>query len=236
MPPLNRALAFDEGHDGPEVIAEQLDLDVPWPHQPALEVDARVAEGSASFGTRGANRRQQIRRALDDSHALATTSGNGLDDERVADALCSLGYFLVGRCRVEWLLRTRDHWNTGPDCHRPGSGLAAHEGNRLGRRTDEGQTGIAAGLRERRVLGKEAVSGMDGLGPGTTRDVDDGRDVEIAARRLVAAEVKRLVRLAHVPGDTIAVRVDRDCGQPHLAAGAYDANGDLAAIGDEDFH
>ncbi len=77
---------------------------------------------------------------------------------------------------------------------------------------------------------------MDGVGPRAARDVDDGRDVEIAARCLVAAEVKGLIRLAHVAGDAIAVGVDRDCGQPHLAAGAYDANGDLAAIGDEDFH
>ena len=61
-------------------------------------------------------------------------------------------------------------------------------------------------------------------------------DVEVAARRLVRAEMKRLIRLAHVARGAVAVRVDRDSREPHLAARAHDTDGDLAAVGDQDFH
>ena len=53
MAPLNRALALDERHDGAVVIAEQLDLDVPRPHDPPLEVDGRIAERRARLRSRG---------------------------------------------------------------------------------------------------------------------------------------------------------------------------------------
>ena len=56
MPPLDRALALDERHDRAVLIAEQLDLDVARPHEPALEVDGGVAERGAGLGARGANR------------------------------------------------------------------------------------------------------------------------------------------------------------------------------------
>ena len=56
VPPLDRALALDERHDGAEAIAEQLDLDVTRTRQPALEVHARVAERGAGLRPRGANR------------------------------------------------------------------------------------------------------------------------------------------------------------------------------------
>ena len=43
------------------------------------------------------------------------------------------------------------------------------------------------------------------------------------------------VRKRGVQGVAIRVRVDRNGSQLHLLAGADDANGDFAAIGDQDF-
>ena len=50
--------------------------------------------------------------------------------------------------------------------------LAAHAADRVGRRADEDEPGVGAGLREVGVLGEEAVAGMDGVGAGAARDVD----------------------------------------------------------------
>ena len=77
---------------------------------------------------------------------------------------------------------------------------------------------------------------MDRVGAGAARDVEDRVDVEIAAGGLVRPEVEGLMRLAHVARGAIAVGIDGDGRQPHLAARANDPDGDLAAVGDEDFH
>ena len=47
----------------------------------------------------------------------------------------------------------------------------------LGGRPDEHDAGVLAGLRERRVLGEEAVAGMDRLGARALGDVEDLLDV-----------------------------------------------------------
>ena len=64
-----------------------------------------------------------------------------------------------------------------------GAVLGAHRLDRLGRRPDEGEPCPGAGARERRVLGEEAVAGMDRLGAGTRRGVQDRIDPLIAFRR-----------------------------------------------------
>src|SRR3989440_9662412 len=50
----------------------------------------------------------------------------------------------------------------------------------------------------------------------------------------VGADEVRLVGLLHVDGGGVALRVDHDGPDPELPAGADDAHGDLAAVGDED--
>ena len=180
---------------------------------------------------------EQIRLVLDDAHALAAATGNGLDDERDSRWPRPLRRSRRRwRAGVEWLLGAGDDRNTGADGHGARGGLAAHERDGLGRRPDERQAGVAAGTRERRVLGQESVAGMDRVGAGSARDVEDRLDVEVAAGGLVWPEVERLMRLAHVARGTVAVGIDGDGRQPHLAACANDPNGDLAAVGDEDFH
>ena len=90
--------------------------------------------------------------------------------------------------------------------------------------------------RERRVLREEPVAGVDRVGAGPARGVDDGVDAQVALRGRARADVDRLVGFAHVPRVAIAVGVDGDRRQAHLAARADDPDGDLAAVGDQDFH
>ena len=52
--------------------------------------------------------------------------------------------------------------------------------DRLGRRADEDQPGIGAGLREVGALGQEAVAGMHRVGAGAPGGVEDAPDVEVA--------------------------------------------------------
>ena len=89
-------------------------------------------------------------------------------------------------------------------------------------------------LREGRVLGQEAVAGMDRLGARARRHVEDLLDVQVVLRRRALAEVVGLVRARHVQRVAIVLGVDRHRGDPQLLQGAHDADGDLAAVCHQD--
>jgi hypothetical protein len=180
--------------------------------------------------------RIEVTRILDDAHALAAAAGDGLDDDGIADLVRDAGDVLVGHPDVEGLLGPRHDRDARADRRAAGGGLAAHERDRFGRGADERQAGVAARARERRVLGQESVARVDGVRAGPARGVEDGVNPEVAADRLARADVQRLVGLADVAGVAIAIGIDGDGGQSHLAAGANDPDGDLAAVGDQNFH
>ena len=77
---------------------------------------------------------------------------------------------------------------------------------------------------------------MHGVGAGRARGVDQLVDAEVALGRRARPDVDGLIGVAHVPRAAIAVGIHGDRRDPELAAGADDAHGDLAAVGDEDFH
>ena len=84
------------------------------------------------------------------------------------------------------------------------------------------------------VLGQKAVAGMDGVGPGAGGGAEEGRDVEIGVGRRGGAEAHGSVSGAHVGAVGVGVGVDGHGADAQPAAGANDAAGDFAAVGDED--
>src|SRR5690606_36687477 len=78
------------------------------------------------------------------------------------------------------------------------------------------------------VLGEEAVAGVEGVGPGGAGGGDDLVDVEIGVDAHSGA------RGGDVRGRTVLVGVDGDRGEAHCVDAAEDAQGDLAAVGNQD--
>src|SRR5699024_11536474 len=94
----------------------------------------------------------------------------------------------------------RDRNVTGVQtCALPISGgdLVAELLDRRGRRTDPGQPRVDDGLGEVRTFGEEAVAGMDRVGAGAVRDVQDLVDHQVGAGGRGAAERVEIGR-AHV--------------------------------------
>ena len=73
-----------------------------------LEIDRRIAERGPGLGARGANGRQQIGARRHGPHALAAAAGDGLDDQRIADAR-RLGGDRRRRARPRQRLRGAGH-------------------------------------------------------------------------------------------------------------------------------
>ena len=105
----------------------------------------------------------------------------------------------------------------------------------IGRGTDEGQSVFLDDVSEFGVFRQEAIAGMDGLCAGDLAGGDDGGNVEIGLGGGRRADTDALISQAHMHGVGIRRGVDRHGGDAHLLAGADDAKGDFAAIGDEDF-
>ena len=60
MTTLKRALTFEQVHDLPVMVAEDLDLDVARPLDQALDVEGAVAERRHRFAARRRDQRQRI--------------------------------------------------------------------------------------------------------------------------------------------------------------------------------
>ena len=103
-------------------------------------------------------------------------------------------------------------------------GLVAHRGDRLGRRPDPAEAGSGHVAGEVRILGEEAISGVDRIGADARRDREDRLAVEVA---------RDLVRLVGPGWRPVIGRVDADHPHPQPVRGPRDPCCDLPAVRDE---
>ena len=229
---LHGAVALAEVDGGLVLVGQHLDLDVARVLEELLEVDGGVAEGVLRLGARGVHRVHERGLGVHDAHAAPAAAAGGLDDDGVADQRREAPDLLgvVGQRPVG-----AGHAGDAHALHRRlGRDLVAHHADRGGRRADEDEAGVLHALGEVGVLGEEAVAGVDRLRVGDLGGADDGRDVEVAVARGRRADAHRLVGEHHVLRVRVGLRMDGDRLDAHFAAGALDAQRDLAAVGDED--
>ncbi len=103
----------------------------------------------------------------------------------------------------------------------------------FGGRADEDEAVLFHHFGEFRVLGQEADPRMDGVDAGDRRRRQDRGDVQVALAGRGRSNADRFVGQADVHGVRVGGGMHRDGADAHLAAGAVDAQGDLAAVGDE---
>ena len=233
MTPLDGAFALEQVHDVAVIVGEHLDLDVPRPLDEALDVQRAVAERgrsprAAPARCRAASPRSSRMRL----HADAAAAGRRLEEHREAD---------LARRGARW-----PRW-TGPPASRPARparrpaarcARAAIFEPRRSMTSAGGPMNVmpacCARGRERGVLGQESVAGMDGVRARLARGRRGSRRSTGSSRRRRRADAHRAIGEQHVQRVRVGVRVDRDGRDAELAAGADDADRDLAAVGDQD--
>ena len=112
--------------------------------------------------------------------------------------------------------------------------LVAHLLHRLRRRTDEDEVVVLACAHERRVLGQEAPAGVDGVAARRLAGGDDRGDVQVALVRGRRPDADGAVGHADVERVGVGGRVDGDRLDAQVVERADDADGDLAAVRDQD--
>ena len=188
MTPLDRALALAERNDVSVRVAEQLDLDVARALDVALGEDAVIAERGLRLAPRRLERVFELLARAHDAHAAPAAAGRRLQEQREPE-LVRLAALDDRHARL-----ARDPLRLE---------LVAAGAQRLRRRADPDELRGADRLGEVRVLGEEAVAGMDRVGAGLLRRA------HVLLRVQVARDLDRLVRSARV--QRLAV-VGRDHG------------------------
>ncbi len=111
-------------------------------------------------------------------------------------------------------------------------GFRAEGFHGFGGRTDENDSCVFAGAGERGIFGEEAIAGMDGVAVGTACDVDEFVNAEITFARRRGADGIGFIGQANMEGGAVGFAEDGDGANAEFAAGAEDAHGNFATIGD----
>ena len=228
---LQRAVAGGHDDDVAVLVGEALGLDVAGLVEELLDQALAATEGGDGLADRGLVGVGDLLERASDLEAAAAAAEDGLDRDRQPVGLRELDDLVGVLHRVLGARRERGLRLVGDVL---GPGLVAQRLDRGGRGTDPDQPGVDDGLGELGVLGEEPVAGVDGISTGVGGDLDDLGDVEVGLGRGGATEGVGLVGEPHEEGVAVRVGVDRDRPDPGVLAGADDADGDLAAVGDED--
>ena len=214
------------------LIGEDLKLNMARIANGAFEDQFVRPERARRFGTCPRQRIGEIERGRDQPHAPPATAGSRFHHQRKADA---------GGCRRHSLVRliltliTRHARDAGCAHQLLGARLVAHGSDRRRGRADEDEPGGRTSLGERGILGKEAIAGMNRVGPGALGSAEQGVDVQIAVARRRRPDMHRHIGLAHMQRIGIRVAEDGDGAITQRLCRAHDPARDLAAIGDQDF-
>ena len=228
---LQGAVAGGDDDDVAVLVGQALGLDVARLVEELLDQALAATEGGDGLADRGLVGVGDLLERAGDLEAATAAAEDGLDRDREAVGLGERDDLVGVLDRVLGAGRERGVGLVGDVL---GLGLVAQRLDRGGRRADPDQPGVDDGLGEVGVLGEEAVAGVDGVGAGVGGDRDDLGDVEVGLGRGRAAEGVGLVGEADEERVAVGVGVDRDGADAGVLAGADDADGDLAAVGDQD--
>ena len=213
-------------------VGENLKLDVMGIDDELFDVDVGIAEGLFGLEARGVVALHEAPFVTGDAHPAPSTAGDRLDHDGKADFSRDLDgfFFAVDGSVAAW--RNRHSGLAGAFA---GGILVAHEANGTGGRTDELDVAARAHLREMRVLREEAVARMNCIHVGDLRGADDAIDLEIALRAGRRPDADGFIRELDMEAFHVGLGIDGDRLDAELFAGPNDAQGDFAAVGDEDF-
>ena len=212
-------------------VGKDLDFDMTRARHIFLDQHALVAEGGARLAHGACKLFPELRRIVDAAHALAATAGDRLDQHRIADLFGLRGQKI--RVLVVAVI-AGDHRHFRLFHQGLGGVLQAHGADRRWRRADEYDAGLFAGLGKGGVFRQETVARMDGASARTPGGVEDRVHAQIAFGGRRRADAVCLVGFGDMEGVGVGIGIDRDGLQPHAARGADDADGDFAAIGDQE--
>jgi len=229
--PLDRAFALAQRHDPALAVAHDLHLDMACPRNQPLGIEVAASEGGLCLGGATDEGFVDFRRVAHRPHAAPAAAGDCLDhDPRFGVP----GEERVYASDIAGAVRARQQRHTAFGGMRPRAGLVAEQLELLGCRPDEGDSRPDARPCKGGILRQEAVPRMDRVAASLPRRRDDALDVEIRCCT-APLERDRFVDAPHMQRGGVVFGEDTDGSDAELGSGLGDADGDFAAIGDQQF-
>lgn len=211
-------------------VADDLHLDVTrFPDQP-FDIDGIVAERRLGLRLAARIGLLEFCGVLDHAHTAPAAAGDRLDHHGgVRAERGEEGFCLVERGRAR---------GAGDNRHAAFSrevlGLVAEQVERLRRRADENDLLLGATPCQLRILAEEAIARMQRIAARSPGRRDHRLDVQIGARA-AAGDLAGIVGGADMQRGRIVGGIDGDRGKAALGRGTGDADGDLTAVGNQQF-
>jgi len=224
---LHGAVAFPEVDGVAAMVGHDLDFDVAAELDVFFDVDGGVFEGVFGFGLGLLQAGAQGDVVVGDAHAATATAGGGFDDDGVADFFGDAegDFFIVDRA-----VGAGDGGDFGLFRQVFAGDFIADGGHGADGGADEFDLAASADFGEVRVLGEEAVAGMDRLNVRDFGGGDDAGNVQIGFGGWGFADADGLIGEFEICSILVGRRVNDGGLDAHLAAGADDPQGDLTAI------
>jgi len=213
-------------------VGDDLEFDVVRVLDEFLDVDITVAERFLRLIACVLKARFERCFVEGGAHAFSSTACGGLDHHRVAEFGGHFsGFFLIGDHAITAGCDGNFKFRRGGTC----LVFVTHHADDVGGWADEFDLTRVTDVGKLRILGEEAVSGMDGVNVGDFRRADDAIDFEITLGAGAGADADGFIGELHVHGIDVRFGVDGDAFDVEFLTGADDSQGDFAAIGYEDF-
>src|SRR6056297_1622636 len=229
---LDAAIAFEQMTNVAMFVGDDLDFDVSRLGDEFFQVHASVAERGFGFGPRCPQGRPEHVFALGDPHAFAAAARGGFDQDRKTDFVRDPDRFLVV---LDQAVAARHDGHFILDGDRAGGVFVAELFHRLWAGADEVESAFATDFVELSVFGEKTVSRMNRVGIGDFGGGDDLVDPQVAIGAPRGSDAVGFVGQGDVHRITIGLAEHGDRLDAHFTAGANDSQGDLAAVGDQDF-
>jgi hypothetical protein len=226
MATLCRAVALAKCEDIACMVAEDLHFEVPRLLDIALEVHAGLAEIGRAKPHDGRIVLHQLTWGTAHAHADAATARRALEDDGIA---ASLGFDRSVRLAGQQA-RTRQQRHAFAPRDLARRVLQAERTHLLRRRPEEHDAVPFARLDEFRVLTQEPVSGVNRVGAGRLRGLENRRLIEIAFGRRRWSQQNGRVGLRDVRRVAVGLRVHRDRRHAQRPQRPDDPAGDRAAV------
>ena len=223
-------LAQVDGVAGP--IGQHLHFHVARIGDVPLQKHAAVTEGGLRLAAGQFHVAGQILPAVDQAHTATAAAGRRFHHQGEPPPLRKLRGFCITRLAGG---RAGYGGDAGGDGDILGAQFVAQSGHALRRRADERDPRVLAGPGKFGVLGQETVAGVDGVGSTVSGGLNNPGDVEVGILGCTARQDNGLLCRVDMVSVGVRLGIDGDGSDAHSAKGLADADGDLAAIGYQDF-
>ncbi len=196
-----------------------------------FEIHIAVAKSGFRFASCGGEQGRHLFDVFNFAHSFAAAARRRFNQQRKTNRRREAQQIFVGP--IAHVFGAGHNRHARFDDRRARLAFIAHRRNGRRIRTDKLNAALAALFRKIFALGEKAITGMNRVRARFFRRLKNFIRAQIGFARRRGTDEIRFIRIAHMQRVAIRFRKNSDGFQPKFAASANHADGNFAAIGDQ---